>query len=106
MGSLVIHIRRRKAAPDACPECGRVEKVPPPNPSLSDLFKASYTTPCWTEAREVPGWQGFKTWYFVCTHKDDGALEVELFRENTLFQRIAKDDIWKGGTIAIPFGRK
>ncbi len=99
MTRLELHIRRRRAAPDRCPECG-LEPYKPKDASTGELLKCLYASPSWTEVRPVPGWYGFKTWYFVCTHMESGIIAEQTYASSFL-SKLPKTE-WTGGTWQIP----
>lgn len=93
----MIHIGRKRAAPDKCPECGR---SPPKlkGGSFSDILNWAYSEP---KVYSKTVWDGAATtWYFSCAHTD--TLEP-LLRGPSWLDHIKKDDKWKGGTIPVPF---
>ena len=82
--------------------CGLSSRAPKDD-SFKEIMGYYLTSPCWVEKREVPGWKGFHTWYFVCTHRDSASLELELFRQDFLLRQISQAPEWRGGSFRVPF---
>lgn len=71
--ALMIHVGRKRAAPDHCPVCG-AETNPeyPVGQTMADMvasLKIIYTHPSDVFALPVPGWNGFVSWYYRCYHE-------------------------------------
>ena len=94
------HIGRRKAAPDACPVCGTPTIPTFEVNSVYTALKALYTHPAHIWDRAVPGWKGFKTWYFVCTHVS--ALSRYVYGPSPFGLLLKTPDTWEGKYIQIP----
>ncbi len=94
------HCARIKAAPDVCPVCGGTY-LRPKDASFAELMRCHFQSPCYVQKRDVPGWKGFHTWWFVCDHA--GRIDIELEKSDFLLNKIAKDATWQGGTFPIPF---
>lgn len=99
------HIRRAKAKPDACPVCGASSQMALPGNTFGDLLKAFYSHPNRVEQRAVPGWPGFKTWWFVCEHRSP--MEAAMFCENPFLAMVPRSGFQGGAyTLPVPLGGK
>ena len=59
-----------------------------------------YSHPAHVWDRAVPGWEGFRTWYFICYHVDP--MMRTLLAPNPLLALLSKSDAWEGKYIPVP----
>jgi len=99
------HCGRIKAAPDKCPVCGQTY-VRPKNWSMGELLRSYFESPCHIERRDVEGWRGFHTWWFVCHHEPP--IVAQIYEKNSFISTLSKDDAWQGGSFMLPlnYGKK
>jgi len=64
-------------------------------------LQACYSDPQEIYSQEVPGWKGFKRWYFVCHH--ESPMKSFIYEPNPLLALIPKHPSdWSGKYIPIP----
>jgi hypothetical protein len=66
---LVLHIGKRKAAPECCPICGSTQYSEWYTSDFGAMLKVVYGSPIRIYQQPVgENWPGYKTWYYKCYH--------------------------------------
>lgn len=106
MKTLKLHIRRKKSAPDVCPECGlAMTHRAHTDDTLMGELHAMYSSPSHLTCEDVPGWPGHKTWFFVCYHMsglDRTLLEASRWIVRDFVRRPDGEAEFDGGTYRLP----
>lgn len=67
---------------------------------MSDALRVTYAWPNRIFSRDVPGWRGFKTWYFECEHENP--MNKFIFDDNNSFFKFLKKPDFDGQYFALP----
>lgn len=72
----------------------------PKDGSISEVLKSVYNSPSHVEKREVPGWKGFHTWWWICHHEDP--MKIFVYNENPFLKMIPKNSDFGGRVFQLP----
>lgn len=95
------HIGQRKAAPDCCPMCGGKPFKAFSGNSILDCLTEFYNSPAHIYSEEIPGWTGYKTWFFECKHSSP--MEQAVYHSNPFLAFISKTE-FSGKPYLLPLG--
>lgn len=97
----LIHIGKRKACPSYCPVCGTSTENPyASGTDAMSTLKWAYSWPNRVLQREVPGWNGFTTWYLECYH--ESPITNYVYMDSPLLSFIKKSDAFCGRYYPLP----
>lgn len=96
------HIGNSKAYPEVCPICGKTGyKAQKGKNYILECLKELYSSPNQIVCREVPGWPGYKTWWYVCQHSS--AMELSWNGPSWLDIIPKTENEWIGKYVPIPY---